>query len=281
MGEDAAAAESVWSDKTTDRQEKLRDRFSTWGMAVSSMCVVCAVWMRSPGLRVELPLAGETKMSLNVGYVLALGMPLLLLAYAWVIAPLVVLRALHKEARASGARGPDDYLARVRRVGALRAARESSRFGRAVVAVALGTRVLVLFVLPPLAFLFISNVYFRDLHVFDVGRFESKRRVTLLEHFLGLGSEPVDEHQQVINKTRFAITSADLEEPCERKWDAQRRAGAAAGVGVLSDGEAAAGKVEEVCVLDAFPQFVLPLNGWVNLMSLLAMPPLCLYGARA
>jgi hypothetical protein len=100
-------------------------------MAVSSVCVVCAVWMRAPGLDVELPLGGETKMSLNVGYVVA-----------------------------------------------------------SVVMFALGTRLLVLFVLPTLAFLFIANVYFLDLHVFDAARFESKRRLRLPEHFFGLGAQP-------------------------------------------------------------------------------------------
>jgi hypothetical protein len=296
MGEDTEADESDWPDKATDRLEKLRDRFSTWAMAVSSVCVVCAVWMRAPGLDVELPLGGETKVSLNVGYVLALGMPLLLLAYAWTLAPLVALRALQRDAIESASSTPasDDYLGRVRRFGVLRAAHEPSRFGRTVVLFALGTRILVLFVLPPLAFLFIANVYFLDLHVFDASHFESKRLVRLPEHFFGLGSQPADEHREGIRNTRFAVTSHDLEEPCLRKWSAERRPPykqareAAAGEEQVGDGplpgrEGAArgGKGEEVCVLDAFPRFVLPLNGWVNLTSLLAMPLLCLYGLRA
>jgi hypothetical protein len=192
MAEVAEADESDWPDKATDRLEKLRDRISTWAMAVSSVCVVCAVWMRAPGLDVELPPGGETKMSLNVGYVLALGMPLLLLAYAWAVAPLVALRALQREAIVSasstpasdGLCGPSAPLRSPRRRAravALRTRRRDVRARHADSGVVRPADARVPFhrvcLLPRST-------------VFDAARFESKRRLRLPEHFFGLGAQP-------------------------------------------------------------------------------------------
>jgi hypothetical protein len=50
------------------------------------------VWITAPTLEVDLPLASEAKVKLNVGYVLALGMPAITVVYAWIMGTLVTMR---------------------------------------------------------------------------------------------------------------------------------------------------------------------------------------------
>ncbi len=79
-----------------DRIGRYRDRFSGWGLVVSFVSVITALWTTAPALDVEVPLVGGAKVGINVGYVMMAGMPLLMVAMAWVMAPLLAMRRLQE-----------------------------------------------------------------------------------------------------------------------------------------------------------------------------------------
>jgi len=79
-----------------ERVGKLRDRFSLSSTALAVVAALMAVWVRAPTLEIELPL-GEAKASFNVGYVLALGIPVIAIVYALAIGNLVIARRYQYE----------------------------------------------------------------------------------------------------------------------------------------------------------------------------------------
>jgi hypothetical protein len=251
--------------KSLEQIEKLRDRFSSWGAAFASVCVVVAVWVTAPTLEVELPLASETKVSLNVGYVLAIAMPAITVTYAWILGALLSMRryqaAVFSEDDSSHAAVSAAAQIKVR--GSLSPSLARGRFERSIVSVALGVRLLILFAIPPLSEGWIAVRYFTDLQIYPEHRLEQERRVSAAEHLLGFGVvQWFSAGSPAPHELRFAITNGDLEQACRDKWEGK-------------------GSSTERCALDQFPRFVIPLTSWINALSLIAILLLSSFGARA
>jgi hypothetical protein len=244
--------------KLLEQIEKLRDRFSAWGVALASVCIVAAVWVTAPTLEVKLPLASESEVTLNVGYVLAIAMPVITVAYAWILGALVTMRRYQSAALSASRESSNAAATAIRVQGSLLPRMARTRFERIVVVVVLAIRLLILFAVPPLAEVWIGVRYFTDLQVYPEEKIDDQRRVLVGEHVLGLGAFGAS----VPKKPRFAITNGDLADACRDHWEKKVSA-------------------SEKCVLDQFPRFVLPLTSYLNLVSFLAITVLALFGVRA
>lgn len=264
--------------------ERQRDRFSTWGLLVSTLGAIVAIWMRAPSLEVEIPFAADAKISLNVGYVLALGMPLLAVASGWVMGPLMSMRVLQR-ALLSGA--PNSYTAieRLRIEGQLRNAEHPEWLGRAAMRITVAMRLLVLFGLPVLATVIIGIRYFGGLQVYADRQYDVLRRDVSAREFF-LGAHLVGRDGKPIEDPQFSIPDSRTEHACRELW--KREAAARAReerVAASSPQEAKAGSdtgnSTEECSYDAFPRLVLPLNSALNIMSAAIVIGLNAFGARA
>jgi hypothetical protein len=266
-------------DGTIEKIEKLRDRFCLSAAALAAICALAATWVRAPTLEVELPLGGEAKASLNVGYVLALGIPAIAIAYSWILGTLAVMRRYQFEVLHKRQTLPTEELNIVlTRLGATRA--KPKYYGALDVAagwVTTAARVLVLFIIPCGACLWIANAYFTQLEVYPEHNLETcdkvpkgaecRRNVTVAEHVLGFTAAHALLGQPVPHKDdRFAMGNGSFEESCKKVWAAQPGSHA---------------ESSEKCVLDEFPRFVLPLTSWSNLLLSLLMVLLAVYGGRA
>lgn len=69
-----------------------RDRFQSWGLFISILALLAAVWITAPALEVEIPLVGGAKASINAGYVMVLGPTFIAFAQCWSIGSLVAMR---------------------------------------------------------------------------------------------------------------------------------------------------------------------------------------------
>lgn len=252
--------------KGLDTVEKLRDRFSAWGAALASVCVVLAVWVTAPTLEVDLPLASDAKVKLNVGYVLALAMPAITIIYAWMLGSLVTMRR-YQAAIDQECPGESGALASVKMRGGLPVSKTRGWFEKSVAISVLTARLLVLFGIPFLAEGWIAIRYFGGLQVYPEYHVDSKRPVLIREHLLGFDvARAMTGSPELPAKPRFSIVSGDLEGPCQQKW---------------AHANAAVDTAATRCVLDEFPRFVLPLTSWVNLISLVVTACLSWFGAVA
>lgn len=175
--------------KSLEQIEKLRDRFSSWGAAFASVCIVIAVWVTAPTLEVELPLVSETKVSLNVGYVLAIAMPAITITYAWILGALLTMRR-YQAAVLPEVNSSDTAASRVAQIkveGSLLPRLAKGRWERSVIGVALAVRLLILFVIPPASEAWIAVRYFGDLQIYPEHELKAERRVSAGEHLLGFG----------------------------------------------------------------------------------------------
>src|ERR1700722_755839 len=261
-------APNAEATKALDAVEKLRDRFSAWGAALASVCVVLAVWVTAPAQGVDLPLVSETKVKLNVGYVLALAMPAITIVYAWMLGSLVTMR------RYQAALPPEQdwpaesrALASVKMRGGLFSSKTVGWFEKSVAISVVTARLLVLFGIPFLAEGWIAIRYFGGLQVYPEYHLESKRPVLIRKHLLGFDvAQAITGSPELPSKARFSIVNGDFEGPCQRKW---------------THPEPQADTAASRCVLDEFPRFVLPLTSWVNLFSLVVTACLSWFGAVA
>src|SRR5581483_4021234 len=266
--------------------EKLRDRFALLGSALAVACVLAAVWVRAPSLEIEIPLA-EAKASLNVGYVLALGIPTITVVYAWITGTLVSMRRFQAEIVRRLSMVNEDE----RRLVLLRL-QDSHRpepapkwsIERAAGIVTSMVHLFVLFVIPGLACIWIAVAYFTQLEIYPehfltpCGSLENsdpaaskagqcRREVTAAEHLLGRAlSKWMFHTPQARDTDRFAIANGDWESICPDIWKRADARKAKEAQTPLSEP-----KVEppsgEKCVLDQFPRMMLPLNSILNLLG--------------
>lgn len=64
-------------DELLSRIESSRDRYFTWIVSTALLSLVFGIWCRAPGLAVSLPSAGGASISINVGYILVFGIPVI------------------------------------------------------------------------------------------------------------------------------------------------------------------------------------------------------------
>jgi hypothetical protein len=257
------------SEKAFDAIEKLRDRFSAWGAAFASVCVVVAIWVTAPTLEVDLPLGAEAKVKLNVGYVLALAMPAITIVYAWIISTLASMRRYQASVSFPSGNGtePDFSISRIKVDGALSVRDNVTRFERLVIFTVLAVRLIVLFGIPSLAEGWIGVRYFGGLQVYPEHRLQDKRTVLFSEHLLGFHlAHAIFGAPGLPSEPRFSVVNGDFEEACQAKWTRSTVQG---------------NDAKNRCVLDEFPRFVLPLTSWINFAALLVTVALSTFGALA
>lgn len=255
------------ADKALDNVEKLRERFSAWGSAFASVCIVIAVWITAPALDVDVPLASDAKVKLNVGYVLAVGMPAIAVVYAWISGTLIAMRRYQAAAGSGATVDAASSVALVKMAGALTVGKSAGRFERIVVATALCVRILLLFGIPLLAQGWIAARYYGGLQVYPEHHLEDRRSVLVSEHLLGFAfARTLGLGPGAPAHARFAIVNGDLETACELKW---------------SQGVQQQPAENQKCALDQFPRFVLPFNSILNLASLLITACFSFFGMFA
>ncbi len=296
------ANEHAAVEASLEKVGKLRDRFALLGSVLAVACSLAAVWVRAPTLEVELPLGAEAKASFNVGYVLAMGIPAITVAYAWISGALVSMRRYQLEVVTyliqSGRRDRDLLLERV--AGSLRAPAGGVKIDRAAAWITIGARVLILFIIPSAACVWIAIAYFSSLEIYPEHNLtpcwaikaagptpspatECRHDVTVGEQFLGLtlakwllgtpGGHKDD---------RYAVANGDFERTCEEVWQREDQQGRARTSGLnLAEGRPGiVGDAGEKCVLDEFPRIILPATSWLNLSCLMITVVLGVFGFR-
>jgi hypothetical protein len=261
-----------------ERVGKLRDRFSLSVTALAVVATLMAVWVRAPTLEIELPL-GEAKASFNVGYVLALGTPVIAIVYALAVGNLVTARRYQFEilnARHSKKLHPEPLL--LLQLGA--PSKQTDYFYRLDwVASTLSKAAIgfVLFVVPTAACgwigydcltnleLFPGNPQvYGDLHCDPRGApIDCRHVITFGEHAFGLkdakasnAAEPTGRVEAV----QFGVVNRDIETACQNEWKRMH-----------DPKPSAAEKSSEEplrirCVFEEFPRFVIPLTSWSNVL---------------
>jgi hypothetical protein len=296
------AAEHAALETALGRIEKLRDRFALLGSVLAVACVLAAIWVRAPTLEIELPLGAEAKASFNVGYVLAIGIPAITIVYAWISGTLVSMRRYQLEViahlRCSGRRDGDLLLERM--AGSLRAPAGGWKIDRAAAWTTIGARVLILFIVPSAACLWIAVAYFLGLEIYPEHKLtpcwaikattsrgvapECRRDVTVSEHLLGLTlSQKLFGTPGPHKDDRYAIANGDFEQACDEIWaregelERARKTG-----GQPTNGfQIAPPGAPKKCVLDEFPRVILPANSALNLVCLVITALLGIFGFRA
>ncbi|WP_417878455.1 hypothetical protein [Vibrio sp.] len=69
-----------------------RERFQSWGLVISFLSLITAIWTRAPELEVEIPLLMGAKATINVGYVVSLAPTLIAFSLFWVLGALISMR---------------------------------------------------------------------------------------------------------------------------------------------------------------------------------------------
>lgn len=69
-----------------------RERFQSWGLVISFLSLVAAVWTRAPEQEVEIPLFAGAKAAINAGYVVSFGPTFIALSLFWALGALVSMR---------------------------------------------------------------------------------------------------------------------------------------------------------------------------------------------
>jgi hypothetical protein len=281
----------------SEQIDKYRERFSAWGLVFASACIAMVVWTTATHLEVDMPLVADTSVKLNIGYPLAIGMPAICIVFAWIIGPLIGIRRIQRsviEKQIDDGSALDE-LAKIRFHGAI-CMPPSTRFERAVVWVALWSRMLVLFGAPVLAEIAIANSYFFGLDYYfpdevkpqivqdSYWPYHTNHRVTMLDHLVGI--ELPIKNKEIKERWKkddmyFKVRNHILEEKCISVWkmtvstDAKRRADSGA-----SKSSEKREPPEVHCVLDSFPRFELPYQSWINVLSLLGVFVIAAYGIR-
>jgi hypothetical protein len=80
------------------KNAKYRDRFSAWSLVLGFMSFTMAVWTTAPSLEVKLPLVAGTDVSINIGYILSIGIPVLTLAVGLTYSMLFTMRTYQESA---------------------------------------------------------------------------------------------------------------------------------------------------------------------------------------
>lgn len=148
---------------------KYRDRFSAWSLVLGFLSFTLALWTTAPSLEVKLPLVAGTDVSINIGYVLSLGIPVLTFAVGLTYSTLFTMRsyqegALDKFEQGNVPLGKSEALTLAGPLAFKRNLRGSERLGYKI---SVGIRIFIYFVLPILAQVWILSAYTK-LSVFTV-----------------------------------------------------------------------------------------------------------------
>lgn len=230
---------------------KYRDRFSAWSLVLGFLSFTLAVWTTAPSLEVKLPLVAGTDVSINIGYILSIGIPVLTFAVGLTYSALFTMRsyqegALEKLEQGSMMLGQSEALTLA---GPLAFNSNKKSIERLGYKISTGTRIFIFFVLPILAQLWILAAY-------------TKLSVYTVESTIAHNSSKATKDKWNIHKIRTLgiFTEWEISRPentylpdstLERKC-----------ANIFADKH----KDDSGCVYSNFPRFMPILNGVVNLV---------------
>ena len=144
-----------------DKIAKYRDRFSAWSLVIGFLSFILAVWTTAPSLEVKLPLVAGADVSINIGYILAIGIPVLTLAVGFTYSALFTMRsyqegAIEKLEQVSTPIGKSEAMTLA---GPLAFKSDKISIGNLGYKISMYTRIFIVFVLPVLAQLWILAAY--------------------------------------------------------------------------------------------------------------------------
>lgn len=293
-----------------ERVDVLRDRFAAWGLLVATVALAAAVWTTAPTLELKLPLPAGTEVTLNLGYVLAIGMPLLAIAYAWTIAPLLAVRRYQDAVAREVGQGNADLssIERLRMMGPFGEPTGESPWQRAAWSPSFGARVLMLIVVPVLAQIWIGEQYFLGLHYFkkqsvvahwvkklaaaeqpgaerdpnpnDPTTWNIDPRDSPRWHEYFFRNEPALRMQgdDTVTAEYYFVENWELESSCLRRWLKEHFEVPSSSTPPDAVKELLKQSEKSRCVFVSFPKFTLWVNSWINLISLLVVTCLAIVG---
>ena len=140
---------------------KFRDRFSAWSLVLGFLSFTLAVWTTAPSLEVKLPLVAGTEVSINIGYILSIGIPVLTFAVGLTYSALFTMRsyqegALEKLDQVNITLGRSEALTLAGPLAFKSNKKCIEMLGYKITA---GTRIFIFFVLPILAQIWILAAY--------------------------------------------------------------------------------------------------------------------------
>ncbi len=289
-------------DLALENVKHYRDRFSAWGTLVGIVAFVAGMWMVAPTLEVSVPLVGTATATINLGYVLMGGMPLLAILQAWLLGALASMRRNQEAVLDEVGQGAE--LSSSQRLNFLGPLSSTPNSDNRAFNLALWVRIFVFFILPVFAELWIGVEYFSRLCVYEKEtvvncikvekledlmtnspsewRLKNKRRVTAREYLW---------KNKFNGETTFAIPNSDLERDCMQIWvleklrDAELQNKDKMPEGIVKSQKAILGNLEKRtkginCILSSFPRYVMPLNSWINIASFLFSIWLAVVGWR-
>ncbi|MEW8437357.1 MAG: hypothetical protein AB2689_04290 [Candidatus Thiodiazotropha taylori] len=234
-----------------DKIAKYRDRFSAWSLVIGFLSFTLAVWTTAPSLEVELPLVAGTDVSINIGYILSIGIPVLTFAVGLTYSALFTMRsyqegALEKIEQGSVFLGRSEALTLA---GPLAFKRNKKSIERLGYRISFGTRIFIFFVLPILAQIWILAAY-TNLSVYTV------------ESTIAHNSDKTTKDNWNIHKIRTLgiFTEWEISRPENTYLPDATLERKCADIFANKDED------NSGCVYSNFPRFMPILNGVVNLV---------------
>jgi hypothetical protein len=274
-----------------EKIEKYRELFVGWALVIGFLSFVAGLWTTAPTLDVQMPLVGGAQIGLNVGYLFAVGIPVITFAQAWLLAPLFAMRgyqsAILEQLRAQGGRLPPAQ--RVTFLGQTSAIHRDTKWALGAYRVATAMKWLLIIAMPVIAQVWIGVAYFDRLRAYNK---EATISMYVKQVLAGAGKSqtrsfkiPHDRitvgqfffTQDLSGSTHFSIENGEIESTCMALWvrDAlrERKVGTPTNAGLTADALALLADLETEtrssrCIFDAFPRYQLAVNSWANLLFL-------------
>ncbi len=230
---------------------KYRDRFSAWSLVLGFLSFTLAVWTTAPNLEVKLPLVAGTDVSINIGYILSIGIPVLTFAVGLTYSALFTMRsyqegALEKLEQESMPLGRSEAITLA---GPLAFKSNKKSIERLGYKISTGIRIFIFFVLPILAQIWILSAYTK-LSVYSVestithNNSKATKENWNIHKIRKLG---IFTEWEISRPENTYLPDSTLERKCAR---------------IFADNE----KDNSGCVYSNFPQFMPILNGVLNLV---------------
>ena len=277
-----------------ERVDTLRDRFTGWAMLVGTVSLVVAVWVSAPSLAIDIPLPGGAKVPLNVGYALSIGMPLLMIAYAWSIAPLLAVgRYQDSVAREIGLGNASlSTFEHLRLIGPYAERGAGALSEKVAWYTTFVLRALVLFLLPVVGQIWIARDYFTEINYFELQQsiqysqnnpgekdIRPRERVQFLEYLFASKPNPMNHKNDKLQAQYYLVADGTLELACRDSWIMEPSEGSPQSAQTPKSSIVSSSNGNHSgCVYKQFPQFNFWMNSWVNLISLAVVIHLAIFG---
>jgi hypothetical protein len=258
-----------------------RERFQTWGLLISVLSFLAAVWVTAPTLQIDIPLAGGAKASINAGYVVSLGPLFIAFSCLWAIGSLVSMRRYQESVMLGPEKLSSTQLISI--TGPLsKKAWNDGLYRKA--------RSVIFFIVPTLAQLVIALNTFNHLHYYNDKNeiekfklFNSEKRSDSTNW--GLDTTPVKLEDFFFSKypvkgASYTLQNSDLNKECglfmyEEYLNKK--------IELSADEQQLVSRIQSIgptCVPAEFPVIELALNTWINMLMLVLTVWLAFQGSR-